>query len=120
MTQVAVLKKLAGDAGMVLGLRMAAAVLGYSVTILLSQNLTGINYGHYATMMTWVTFASVLCRFGTNISVVRFLGEYRVNERSELVRGLVATVGRLLLSLTSACAIIATPADPVCLPGRKR
>ena len=92
---------------LVMALRAAAAVLAYAVVVLFSRWLTVEDYGHYATIMSGVTLGAVLCRFGTDVAILRFLGEYRAAGRPDLANGAIEMAQRAVLGAGLMLGLVA-------------
>lgn len=97
----------------VVGIRLAGAVLAYAIVVLFARWLDPESYGHYTLIMSIVTLASVVSKLGLDLSLVRFLGRYRAENRPELAEGFVRiAMGSVLVTslfiALSACAIILT------------
>jgi O-antigen/teichoic acid export membrane protein len=103
-----VLGQLFADSTIVLLVRIGSAALSYLGVLLLARWLTPSDYGHYATIISFITLTSVVCRLGMDLSVIKFIGQYIAAERPDLIWGLVQTAERVALISTLFCAVLTT------------
>ena len=92
---------------MIVGLRLAGAVLAYALVVLLARWLDADSYGYYSLIMSAITFGSVLSKLGADLSIVRFLGVYRAEEKPALAAGAVRTALISVLVLTLVIGLVA-------------
>lgn len=97
----AVLTKGAGGA---LTVKIAGVVIGFAVHLLLARVLGVEQYGIYTYVLSWMTILVLLCRLGTELTLVRFVPAYRAGEEWGLLYGVINYVNRttLLRSLVVA------------------
>ena len=70
------LKKFAGEAGLILMLRVFAAGMNYVGVICLARWLSLSDFGIYGSIMSAVGFGAVAVQFGSTLTAIRYLGEY--------------------------------------------
>lgn len=90
-------------------LRVMSAALNYGTIAVAALVLSASDYGHFGTIMAFLTFAGVLARFGSDVSVVRFLGEYRSVQTPELAAGLVTSAQRTVLVASLLIGLLSAP-----------
>ncbi len=92
------LRRLLGDTGKVLGLKVTSALLNYGTILALAHWLTTADYGLFGAIMSAMTFGGVLFGLGSRVSIVRFLSEYGAQGRHDLVWGAVGYAERTVLA----------------------
>ncbi len=104
-----------GSALAALGVRVAAAALGYGMQIVLARLLGAAEYGAFAYAWAWLAIAGFSATFGLGQTAVRWLAHYhetgdRARERG-FVRWSIATVtfGAALLAAAGYAALSAWP-----------
>jgi O-antigen/teichoic acid export membrane protein len=101
------LNRFAGEAGLVMALRIFAAVMSYLGVVLLARWLSLSDFGNYGAIMSAVGIGAVAVQFGSTLTIIRFLGEYEVQEQHGKSHGVIryAERGVLLISLLVMFAI---------------
>jgi O-antigen/teichoic acid export membrane protein len=92
-----------GAAGSMLTTSVSAAML-FAVQVALARMMGGAEYGLYSSVQAWVNIAAVVCLFGMDLSVLRFLPQYQVREEWAPLKGFLRLAGRLHWSLSLLAA----------------
>ncbi len=95
-----------GDSGKVLSLKIASALLNYGLVLSLALWLSPTDYGHFAAIMSAMTFAGYVCGLGINVSIIRFLGPYEAKGEAALARGIVFGAERALWTTVLVCGVL--------------
>lgn len=99
------LKKFLGQSGIAFGIRVAWAVVSYAGIVFLARWLDSNDYGTYAFVISLITFLAVVCSFGTPTALIRFLGEYRGQNKLFLIRSVIRAARRSVAIATVLVAL---------------
>ena len=87
--------RLVRRAGLVLVVQVTGAGLAFGLQILLARLLGVSNYGVYAYVLVWATFASLIAGLGFPAASIRFLPVYRVRQDWARLHGFLRATSRL-------------------------
>jgi O-antigen/teichoic acid export membrane protein len=73
----------------VLVMRFLSAILSYAVVVVFARVLEPIEYGHFSLIISAMTIGAVFCKLGTDVLLIRYLGEYRPKKLFALSNGLI-------------------------------
>ena len=101
------LKKFAGEAGLILMLRVFAAGMNYVGVICLARWLSLSDFGIYGSIMSAVGFGAVAVQFGSTLTAIRYLGEYQVHQEQGKAHGIIrySERGVLLIALVTSTVL---------------
>ncbi|MCV0429323.1 MAG: lipopolysaccharide biosynthesis protein, partial [Roseibium sp.] len=99
------LKKFLGQSGIAFGIRVAWAVVSYAGVVFLARWLDPADYGTYAFLISLITFLAVVCSFGSPTALIRFLGEYRGQNKSQLIGSVIRVARRSVAIATVLVAL---------------
>lgn len=88
-------------------IRIASALLAFLTQILLARWMGAFEFGVFSYGWVWIIVLGSLVSAGFATSVVRFLPEYRVQEKWGLFRGFLRTGRAIALGLGLAVALVA-------------
>ena len=98
-------------------IQIAGVVLAYSLNVLLARWMGASEYGVYTYVFSWAMLLSTPAGLGLNTAVLRFIPQYRAEEKPGLLLGMATQSRRLtlgagaLIALTG-CAVAALFASP--------
>jgi O-antigen/teichoic acid export membrane protein len=87
-------------------LRIAGAGVAYVSQVALARWMGTFEYGIYAYAWSWIMLLGFMAPMGFNISVMKFLPEYLVNNRIQYVTGLVRRGPIIVLVISSALSLV--------------
>ena len=76
-------------AGTIFIIRVLSAGLAYLSQVLLARWMGSSDYGIYVYVWTWVLLLGSMMDYGTSVSAQKFIAEYRVQDRQDLLRGFI-------------------------------
>jgi O-antigen/teichoic acid export membrane protein len=76
-------------AGTIFIIRVLSAGLAYLSQVLLARWMGTSDYGIYVYVWTWVLLLGSMMDYGTSVSAQKFIAEYRVQSRNDLLRGFI-------------------------------
>jgi len=76
-------------AGTIFIIRTFSAGLAYLSQVLLARWMGSSDYGIYVYVWTWVLLLGSMMDYGTSVSAQKFIAEYRVQNRDDLLRGFI-------------------------------
>ena len=76
-------------AGTIFIIRVLSAGLAYLSQVLLARWMGTSDYGIYVYVWTWVLLLGSMMDYGTSVSAQKFIAEYRVQNRNDLLRGFI-------------------------------
>ncbi len=76
-------------AGTIFIIRTLSAGLAYLSQVLLARWMGSSDYGIYVYVWTWVLLLGSMMDYGTSVSAQKFIAEYRVQGRIDLLRGFI-------------------------------
>jgi O-antigen/teichoic acid export membrane protein len=76
-------------AGTIFIIRVLSAGLAYLSQVLLARWMGSSDYGIYVYVWTWVLLLGSMMDYGTSVSAQKFIAEYRVQNRNDLLRGFI-------------------------------
>lgn len=97
-------RRFLGDAGIALALRVSWAVLNYVAVLLLARWMLPVEYGRFALVLSILRPASIMAGLGADTSVLRFIGQYRGENRSGAIRAVIAYA----LKATTIASVVIT------------
>jgi O-antigen/teichoic acid export membrane protein len=97
------LKELLRGSSTAFAFRIIGGLLGYVLILLITRNFGADAMGVYALSLTVISVCSILGRIGFNTAMVRFVGEYNVQGRPDLIREVYAKV--LLIIIPSSIIV---------------
>ena len=81
-----------------------AAGLGYLFRLLLARNLTKVEYGLFYAVFALIGLLSLFRNLGLGEALIKFIPEFSIKKKKELVKSSITTV--LLLQLLSSTIIV--------------
>ena len=100
----AVLRRFLGDllvidGAKIFAVNVAGAGLAFVSHILFARWLTVESYGIYVFALGWLNILFIAVQAGMNLSMVRFVAEYRANGNTTAIRALLGFSNRVVLGL---------------------
>ncbi len=107
----AVLRRFLGDllvidGAKIFAVNVAGAGLAFVSHILFARWLTVESYGIYVFALGWLNILFIAVQAGMNLSMVRFVAEYRANGNTTAIRALLGFSNRVVLGLGLAVAAV--------------
>lgn len=102
----AVVRVLARKGGTAFALNASGMALAFLLQAFLARRLGAAGYGHYAYVMTVVTFLVYPAKLGFDMTIVRFVAAYRAEDRWGEIKGLLRFANRQSFALSMAVTLI--------------
>lgn len=102
-----IVAKVLGGAGIVFGIRVAAAAISYVLIVALARWMGASEYGVFAYAYSWIYLLALPAGLGLSAVCVRFLAEYSALNQWPKVRGLIGRSAAITLGTGVAIALIA-------------
>jgi O-antigen/teichoic acid export membrane protein len=90
------LAQVMGGAAMVMGIRIAGAAITLLSQVLLARWMGAFEYGIFAYVWVWVIILGILAPMGFGTSTLRFVPDYRVNEKWRRLAGILEASWRMV------------------------
>ncbi len=84
-------------AAMVMGIRIAGAAIALMSQVLLARWMGAFEYGIFAYVWVWVIILGILAPMGFGTSTLRFVPDYRFNEKWRRLAGILDASWRMVL-----------------------
>ncbi|MBB6674809.1 flippase [Cohnella nanjingensis] len=102
----AVARVLARKGGTAFLLNASGMGLAFLLQVCLARELGAISYGHYAYVMTVITFLVFPAKLGFDMTIVRYVSAYRADDRWSEIKGILRFANRWSLALSLAVVAI--------------
>ena len=100
-------QSLSTQAGLIMGIKIAAAGTAFAVQIPLARILGAAEYGAYALLISWVLVIAVFMRMGMDAVMVRYVAVYGAQQQYALMRGvMVKALGATGLLCALICVVV--------------
>src|SRR5687767_1445171 len=102
-----IVAKVLGGAGIVFGIRVAAAAIAYALIVALARWMGASEYGIFAYAYSWINLLALPAGLGLSAVCVRFLAEYSALNEWPKVRGLIGRSAAITMGTGIAIALVA-------------
>ncbi len=92
-------------AGTIFIIRVLSAGMAYLSQVLLARWMGSSDYGIYVYVWTWVLLLGSMMDYGTSVSAQKFIAEYRVQNRNDLLRGFIFGSRWMTFAVSSLVAL---------------
>ena len=93
-------------AGTIFIIRLLSAGLAYLSQVLLARWMGSSDYGVYVYVWTWVLLLGSMMDYGTSVSAQKFIAEYRVQDRHDLVAGFIRGSRWMTLAVSGLVSLL--------------
>jgi len=104
------LARFAGRAGYALGLRVLWALISFGGAALLARWFSAEDFGHYGSVISLITFLSVVCGLGAPNALIRLLaefgGDHPEGEKAALAHGAIRATHAAVLAVSTGVALL--------------